>query len=142
MDLYNEFCKDMCKTLDYSKIKRNDELYDLLVKTGKKYDICILTNNCKDHLDKIYSRLFGKTIEELPFTSYDISFTFQDEMFHPKQSVDGFTNFLKKINKKNTECIVCDDSKRNIQRCIENKIPYELITIDNTLKKVLNKLNQ
>ena len=142
MNSYNNFCKEVCNILDYSKIKRDDELYELLIKTGKKYEICILTNNCKDHLDKVYSRLFGKTVEEFPFPSYDVSFTFKNEIFHPKQSVDGFTNFIKKINKKNSECIVIDDSQRNIQRCIENNIPYELISYNNTLKMVLNKLNE
>ena len=52
------------------------------------------------------------------------------------------STLLKKSIKKNSECIVCDDSQRNIQRCIENNIPYELISYDNTLKMVLNKLNQ
>ena len=101
-----------------------------------------MTNSCKQHLEKVYSQLFGKTIEELPFKSYDISFTFKDGIFHPKQSVDGLTNFIQKINKKNNECILVDDSSKNIKRCEENNIPYEHITKKNTLKMFLNKLNK
>ena len=144
MDKYNNFCTNMINSIshEYNNIKRDDELFELLVKTGKKYEICILTNNCKIHLEKVYSKLFGKSIEEFPFKSYDITFTFKDGFFHPKQSFDGLTNFIKKINKNKNECILIDDSYRNIQRCIENKIQYEYINEKNTLKMVLNKLNQ
>ena len=144
MDSYNNFCNNMINSMsvEFNKIKRDDELYELLLKTGKNYEICILTNSCKQHLEKVYSQLFGKTIEELPFKSYDISFTFKDGIFHPKQSVDGLTNFIQKINKKNNECILVDDSSKNIKRCEENNIPYEHITKKNTLKMFLNKLNK
>ena len=144
MDKYNDFCINMINSIDkeYNKIKKDDELFNLLLKTGKKYDICILTNNCKTHLEKVYSKLFEKNIEEFPFKSYDISFTLDNGCFHPKQSSDGFTNFIKKINKNISDCIVVDDSNKNIERCIENKIPYEHITPKNTLKMFLNKLNE
>ena len=54
MNSYNQFCRKVNESLDYSNIKRNDELYNLLIKASKKYDICILTNDCSFHLDKIY----------------------------------------------------------------------------------------
>ena len=142
MDLFNKFCINVFNSINYNKIKRDDELLELLIKTREKYEICIFTNNHKIHLDKVYMKLFGKTVKDLPFPSYDISFTFKDGIFHPKQSPYGFINFIQKINKKINECIVCDDSKRNINRCIENNIAYEHITEDNTLKMVLKKLNQ
>ena len=47
---------------------------------------------------------------------------------------------MKKINKDKNDCIVIDDSYRNIQRCIELGIQYEYISKDNNLEKVLNKL--
>ena len=139
--LFDKLCYNMIESIDYSKIKRDDELFELLLKVGKKYDICIFTNNHMLHLDKVYRNLFGKTLEEFPFKSYDICSTLKDGYFHPKQSKDGYKNFLEKINKKNTECIVYDDSKKNIQKCIENNIPYEFITPENTLKMALNKLD-
>ena len=140
MNLFDKFCKNMIDSIDYNNIKRDDELYKLLLKVGKNYEICIFTNNHIYHLDKIYRVLFGKKLEEFPFKSYDITSTFKDGIFHPKQRVYGYPNFLKKIKKKNTECIVYDDSRRNIKRCIENKIPYEYITDSYTLKIALNKL--
>ena len=140
MTLFDKFCFNMFKSLDYSKIKRDDELFELLLKVGQKYDICILSNNHKYHLDRVYRNLFGKTIEQFPFKSYDISSTLKDGYFHRKQSSDGYKIFLEKINKKNTECIVLDDSLQNIEKCSENKIPYILITNNITLKMVLNKL--
>ena len=144
MDKFNKFCSNMINSIsqEYKNIKRDDELFELLLKTGKKYEICILTNDCKIYLEKVYLQLFGKSIEEFPFKSYDITSTFKDGCFHPKQSFDGLTNFIKKINKKNNECILIDDSYRNIKRCIENKIQYEYITASNTLKMVLEKLNK
>ena len=140
MNLFDKFCKNMIDSIDYSNITRDDELYELLLKVSKKYEICIFTNNHIYHLHIIYKNLFGKKIDELPFKSFDICSTFKDGIFHPKQSIDGYTNFLKRINKKNNECIVYDDSRRNIKRCIENNIPYEFITYNNTLKIALNKL--
>ena len=47
---------------------------------------------------------------------------------------------MKKINKDKKDCIVIDDSYRNIQRCMEIGIQYECITNGNTLTNVLNKL--
>ena len=47
---------------------------------------------------------------------------------------------MKKINVDKKDCIVIDDSYRNIQRCIELGIQYEYITKENTLMNVLNKL--
>ena len=142
MDSFDEFCKKMINSMDYNSIKRDDELYELLIKTSKKYEICIFTNDCRWHLDKVYSKLFGKTYENFPFKSFDIKDTFKDGSFHPKQTADGYKIIMKKINKKGNECIICDDSYRNIRQCIENKFSYEYITEENTLKKVLNKLNQ
>ena len=140
MNLYNEFCKNVVESLDYSNIKRNDELYNLLLKVSKKYEICFLTNDCIYHLDKIFKQLFGKSLLDFPFSSYDISFTFQDGCFHPKQTKEGYINFLKKINIDKKDCIVIDDSYRNIKRCMEIGIQYEYITEENTLIKVLKKL--
>ena len=140
MDLYNNFCKKLADSMDYSNIKRNDELYNLLIKASKKYEICILTNNYLYHLDKVYKQLFGKTLQEFPFPSYDIGFTFKDGCFHPKQTKEGLINFMQKINKDKKDCIVIDDSKRNIQRCIEIGIQYEYINKDNNIINVLNKL--
>ena len=124
MNLYNEFCKKVVDSLDYSGIKRNEELFNLLVEARKKYEICILTNDTMYHLDKVYKQLFGKSLLEFPFSSYDIGFTFKDGCFHPKQTKEGFINFLEKINKDKKDCIVIDDSSRNIQRCIELGIKY------------------
>ena len=140
MTLFDNFCFNMFNSCDYSKIKRDDELFELLLKAVKKYDICVLSNNHKFHLDSIYRNLFGKTVEQLPFKSYDISSTLKDGYFHPKNSVDGYRNFLEKINKKNSECLVFDDSSENIEKCSENKIPYIVISDDNTLKMQLQKL--
>ena len=78
MDLYNDFCKKLVDSMDYSGIKRNDELYNLLIKASKKYEICILTNDNLYHLDKVYKQLFGKTLQDFPFPSYDIVFSFKD----------------------------------------------------------------
>ena len=140
MDSYNNFCKTLVDSLDYSRIKRDEELFNLLMKASKKYEICILTNDNIFHLDKVYRQLFGKSLQEFPFPSYDISSTFKDGCVHPKQTKEGFINFMKMINKDKKNCIVIDDSYRNIQRCIELGIKYEAITKENTLIKVLKKL--
>ena len=47
---------------------------------------------------------------------------------------------MEKINKDKNDCIVIDDSYRNIKRCMEIGIQYEYITNENTLTNVLNKL--
>ena len=140
MDSYNIFCKTLAESLDYSGIKRDEELFNLLVKASKKYEICILTNDNIFHLDKVYKQLFGKSLQEFPFPSYDITSTYKDGCFHPKQTKEGFINFMTKINKDKNDCIIIDDSYRNIKRCIEIGIQYEYITEGNTLKNVLNKL--
>ena len=140
MNTYNIFCKKVADSFDYADIKRNDELYNLLLKASKKYNICIFTNDCNYHLDKVYKKLFGLSLYDFPFPSYDIGFTFENGCFHPKQEKDAYIKFMKKINVDKKDCIVIDDSYRNIQRCIELGIQYEYITKENTLINVLNKL--
>ena len=139
MNSYNIFCKKVVDSID-CKIERNDELYNLLLKASKKYDICIFTNSSNYHLNKVYKNLFGMTLSDFPFPSYDIGFTFKDGCFHPKQTKEGYINFMKKINVDKKDCIVIDDSYRNIQRCIELGIQYEYITKEYTLMNALNKL--
>ena len=39
MNAYNIFCKKVADSFDYADIERNDELYNLLLKASKKYNI-------------------------------------------------------------------------------------------------------
>ena len=121
-------------------MKRDDELYNLLIETSKKYEICIFTNNSIFHLDKVYKQLFGKSLQDFPFPSYDITSTFKNGCFHPKHTKEGYINFLEKINKDKKDCIIIDNKDSNIKKCIEIGIQSEYITKENTINNFLKKL--
>jgi len=140
IDKFNKFCKNVIDTLDYKDMKRDDELYNLLIEASKKYEICIFTNNSIFHLDKVYKQLFGKSLQDFPFPSYDITSTFKNGCFHPKHTKEGYINFLEKINKDKKDCIIIDNKDSNIKKCIEIGIQSEYITKENTINNFLKKL--
>ena len=134
---YQKFCDNVVDAIDYSTIKPNPELYQLLERAGRNHDIFIFTNNTINHVDKVYYQLWGKTSNDVFFKTCPVEFTEKNGYFHPKQSNDGFPIFLEKINKKPSECILLDDTEVNINMALSHGLNAKLISEDYPLSTFL-----
>lgn len=141
---FDKFCKDMANIIDYGKIAENKELWSSLQKASEQYNVGVLTNNSRAHLDKVFQQVFSKNVdqvEENGIKAYDIKFMEHGGYFRPKQDTLGLTMFLQKQGFKPQETILFDDTLRNIQKAKEAGMKAVLISQENSLIKELNKLS-
>lgn len=115
---FNAFIGGMLDRIDYHGVSPNLELFGLLNKAQKNCDIFILTNNHLKHLDRICQRVFHKSVSDLErhgIRCYDITSTEKNQIFYPKQTPGALQSFAHKIDYEAHECIIIDDSLRNIE---------------------------
>ena len=140
---FDEFCEHMVEKINYDSIKPNPVLWNTLQNMSDRYNIGVLTNNCRAHLDKVFQRVFGKDIalvEKSGIKAYDIKFMEHGGYFRPKQDEIGLVMFLKKQGFKREETILFDDTPHNIEKAKDVGMKAVLISKENTLLKELNKL--
>lgn len=134
---FGDFCKKMCDHIDYSSISPDKELLKTLLSVSDKNRVFIWTNNSREHLEKVSERLFSKNLaflENKGIGVFDITVMEQNGYFQPKQSEKGFEMFLQKIAAKPEDCVLFDDTPRNIKIASQNGVKGILISQDNTLK--------
>ena len=139
LDKYEQFCKEVFELMDYSKLKPNPKLYSLLEEASAYYDIYIATNNHRTHVKNVILGVFGKDIDndDLCFKIIDITMTLKDGCFHPKQSTDGLAIYAVLANSSIENCILIDDSKRNIELADEIHMNSYLISNYYTINQCL-----
>lgn len=142
MDKFNEFCTELFKRIDYSSIHRDDKLYEIMKRCSQKYDLYILTNNHRIHVDLGLKRLFGIGIDEIGFIrSFDILETYHDGQFWGKQIEGSLEQDCKRVGATPDECTLIDDMNENLK--MAKKIGMKTILVKNhNLSKVLEKLIQ
>ena len=142
---FDDFCLKMQEKINYEKISRDDSLFKLLKETATNHNVVILTNNHISHLDKVLNCRFGKNIQEMQdagISCYDIKSTMRDGVFYPKQDPQALSMFAEKIGASVSDCVLIDDTKRNIDAA--KHIGMQAVLIDEnscTLKNYLNTLN-
>ncbi|MGN0904149.1 MAG: HAD-IA family hydrolase [Alphaproteobacteria bacterium] len=134
---FDRFCSDMFDKIDYSKITRDDVLFDRLQDVRKIHDVVILTNNHRAHLDKVLQARFGRTAEETGVPCHDIASTEKDGIFYPKQSEQGLSLFADRIGRRPGECILVDDAPVNIRAAKQIGMGGVLITPEMNLSRYL-----
>lgn len=135
------FCRQLADKIDYSRIKPNPLLLKMLQKKAQEQKVVIFSNNSAEHLEKVMLRLFGKTrqqMEETGISVYDITVVEKDGYFLPKQSREGLTFFLRKLNKNPEESMLLDDTQTNIQAAKRQGMQALLITPEKSLQKYLS----
>lgn len=116
LESFNFFCEELFKRIDYSSIKRDDNLMNIMKEASKKFDLYILTNNHRIHVDLGLKKLFGVGINDVDFIrSYDILETFYNGQFWPKQTAGAFEMAAKRVGARCDECIVIDDLVKNLK---------------------------
>ena len=139
---YEAFCKDVFDILDYSKLKPNPKLYQLLEEASHYYDLYIATNNHHIHIKNVIQKIFGKDIDcdNLFFNVIDITMTLRDNCFHPKQSIDGLKIYTSLAKAEVKNCILIDDSEQNIERADQIRMRSYHVTSYYPIERCLYEL--
>jgi FMN phosphatase YigB (HAD superfamily) len=145
LEEYELFCTEMFERVDYSNLKSNDKLYELLEKASNSYDIYLATNNHRIHIRNVLMKLFGKKLDEdeLCFKAIDVTMTLRDDRLNPKQLLGGLAIYAELAGSEPANCILIDDSAVNLRlakeigmKCVEITSYYSLSTF---LRELLSK---
>ena len=140
---FDEFCLKMQEKIDYNKITPDKNLYNLLLKEAKQNRVVILTNNHMSHLDKVLQQRFGKDVSQMSadgIECFDIKSTMIDGVFYPKQNPQALAIFAQRLNVNPKDCVLIDDTKRNLDAA--KKIGMQTYLIDEDKNTLHNYLNQ
>lgn len=141
---FDKFFHKMQEKLDYTKITKDEALFKALVMQAKQNNVVILTNNHKSHLDMVLQHRFGKNIYDLQkagIKCFDIKSTEKDGVFYPKQDPEGLVMFTDRLGVLPQDCILIDDTQRNIEAAQRIGMKTVLITENYTLKHYLTEMN-
>ncbi len=136
-DLYR---KKMVEATDYNAIHYNPTLKKLVDQLARQKKVVIFSNNSYEHIDCVLQKVFRRTAAELSQNGimiYDITATEKNGYFHPKQSENGFSNFLENIGAQSEDCFLFDDSLPNLQKAKQSGIDGSLVTENNNLETQL-----
>ena len=112
---FNELCDELFTTIDYKQVQKDHKLFKLLKKVSKKYNLYILTNNHKTHVDICCKKMFNVGLADMDFIKcYDITETYEDGCFHRKQDEGQFEKICQRVGADISECILIDDNKKVI----------------------------
>lgn len=110
------FCQELFKRIDYSSIRKDEKLMNIMKEASKKFDLYILTNNHRTHVDLGLKKLFGVGIDEVDFIrSFDILETYHDGQFWPKQTPGAYEMACSRVGAKVSECTLIDDLVNNVK---------------------------
>lgn len=115
---FRTFCRQLADQIDYSGIQKNQVLWEKLEQLSQQNQLYILSNNCREHIEKVVQNLFAKNLgdlEAIGMKIYDITCSERDGYFHPKQSPLGLEYFLQNIQAKPEDCTLFDDAIINIE---------------------------
>ena len=148
---FNVFCRQMSERMDYSAIKPNPQLWKTLKNLQPNHNIAIWSNGCRPHLDCVFDRLFSKNttdVEAEGILVFDICKMKENGYFKPKQSEGGFALFFKKTGFQAQDCILFDDTARNLTMAkaygvrgvlVKDETPLQNLLMQNKLLKGISK---
>lgn len=138
---FNKFCDNMAERIDYGNIRPNMSLWKKLQSLSNQYNLAILSNNSRPHIEKVTQRLFSKSISEMEDAGikiFDItSLKGFDGWFRPKREPCSLNIFLKNNGYNPSESILFDDTMQNITAAHRAGMRATLITENNTLENNL-----
>ena len=138
---FNKFCRQMAERTDYSRIKPNNNLWHKLQTLSSQYNLAILSNNSRPHIEKVTQKLFTKSIaetEEAGIKVFDITaLTGDDGWFLPKRISHHLQIFMQQNGYEPQDSILFDDTMQNITAAHRAGMRATLITPANTLENNL-----
>lgn len=136
-----DFILKMVEHVDYSHLKPDESgILAQLKELSRKYKICICSNNHISHLNKVLQAKFNICANHLPFEVFDIGDTLFDGVYCSKQSPSFVAKLEKYFGVKASDFLWIDDSPKILDKIKEFGGQAILVTKDNRLKDVLEKL--
>lgn len=151
---FEQYCQKMFDRVDYEKIQQDKALLQLLLVASQRDEVTILTNNHYAHLDKVLRHRFDKSLfemEDLGIKCYDITSSEQNGVFYPKQDPKGLLLFLQRLDRRPENCVLIDDSPRNIKTAqsigmrgvlIDEEYPLSAYLSQNYMRSIHRKLGR
>ena len=133
---YHQFVQLWCQKLEYQRIQPNPRLGDLLQKN--KDSVCIVTNNCRAHVDLVWKRLFPERQPDVRVMA--IEDTYDGQWFHSKQDTDGFCRVCRQLNLSPEAGILLDDSPIVLGIAKQAGLQTRRVTAQKNLMMHLNEL--
>lgn len=140
---FETYCRQLAEHVNYSHICENKHLWNVLQNLKNNYNIGILSNNSRPHLDAVFKQVFHKDIgevEQAGIKAFDITSTEFNGHFYPKQHEKGLALFLQKQNMKADETVLFDDAPVNIEKAKEIGMRAGLVSAENSVLSQLQKL--
>jgi len=141
---FDKFTSMMLMRTDYSKIGRDNELKEALIKASQTHRIIIHSNNYNKHIKHVLDRKIGKEWRNMGIDIFSIEDSYKGGKFNPKPSMIAYKIMANKfgINLKNSYMI--DDAPKNLETARELGMSPVLISQNNTynnLARFLKSLN-
>lgn len=112
---FGDVAELMVSYVDYSKIPEDLELLELLQRMRQKKDLVLLTNNTRPHVEKIFDRLFHKSIKQTKLRVLTVEDTLWDHYFHVKQQPGAFGVWCQKFHVLPEQVLLLDDTENVLE---------------------------
>lgn len=114
--------------IDYSLIQPNPQLLKQIRAVSKHIPVCVLTNNHKMHLERVFHRLFGLTTGESGVPCFDITSMYNGTYYLAKQTKEGLSVFCAKQNVQPYAACIYDDTPKIIESAVRIGMQARLVT--------------
>ena len=137
---FEKLSQKMTEILDYSRIQKNPKLLPLLQQVAQNKRLFIFTNNTRFHLEKIFDRLFGCTVEQSGLSAITAESTFENGYFYPKRMEGVFNKWCQKLGLQPSKTLMLDDTDSVIEAAQREGLQF--VKINNALmtEQVLKEL--
>lgn len=137
---FGKLTQIMTEILDYSRIEPNPELLSLLQQVAQKRKLFIFTNNTRVHLERIFDRLFGCTVEQSGLNAITTENTLENGYLYPKRMPGVFNKWCKKIGASPKNTLMLDDSENVIEAAQKEGLQFIKIENARMTEQVLKEL--
>ena len=107
---FDILAKEIVAHTDYSHIQPNPDLLKKLRYLNRRHEVCIYTNNTKQHTLAVCEKLFGKNPETVGIPIYHIGTIQRQGLLCPKQSKEALWLLWKIYAKEFKEMCFLDDT--------------------------------
>lgn len=133
---FDTLAKEIVAYTDYSHIRPNPDLLKKLRYLNRRHEVCIYTNNTKQHTLAVCEKLFGKNPEKVGIPIYHIGTVQRKGLLCPKQSKEALWLLWKIYAKDLKEMCFLDDTPAIVDTVQKFGCQGQLITKDVSLMDV------
>ena len=140
---FDVFAEKMVQNTDYSRVKQNKAMLDLLKQIGALMPTYLVTNNTMPHTKKILQCLNGNQpigFDQLHITPVTIENTFYAGCFHPKKMGNQLTDLCDIIGQKPRQVLLLDDTPDVCDAAFRQKLQVSFVQTPQDTQLILRSL--